>query len=570
MFSTLNKDDIANLSMNNLPSEFARLGFETRFKAKNPSYSFNLLDDCWEIGRDELLDLTWTKEESLEVSKYIAVRLFIGIRAQKLSVGTVQNDNARLRKIGANLNSRLCFQRYFNGLAPYEANRVRILFKTIDTNESAAFKLIKEMFKDIIEFTKIQTSSYQQDPTTQILCPKKGVYSEEEEEIINNSLRVETASLLNSLDAFESVRKPFGRLRYLIGLILLRTIFRRPSQLSQMKWCDVLKVGQRFKDHRFGRQNSTPVEEFEFSDVDQLHLRIFKGKTGEFRGEAEYRSIRLEPELSRLILIYRTAYKNLLLENLQEQAICLSDESINEVIARCPLFPQMNLFEHAFQGQSGLFKEVSYQSDIFHCKVSKFGGSLRELSESFNLSSSRNPQLRITNNRSRHTVLTSGAWQGLSRAQLCRITGVGEEAIKPYIELDVKGRVLIDEAMAKNSIVSKFSLKSVKDLQNETLFSNELDEPIGAIEDEAPCNSCQAKLAKPLGCYGCDNFRPLIEADHSQNLRRIEQKIDFNKETAPSATLQMLARSAVYIRATIALIREQEFYAKGISNDSPK
>ena len=74
-------------------------------------------------------------------------------------------------------------------------------------------------------------------------------------------------------------------------------------------------------------------------------------------------------------------------------------------------------------------------------------------------------------------------------------------------------------------------------------------------------------ICKPIGCYGCDNFTPYIEADHDANLTKIEQKISFNEGGNPDkGTLKKLQSSRLYCKATISLIDEVKLRIKGIKN----
>ena len=80
-----------------------------------------------------------------------------------------------------------------------------------------------------------------------ILDPKTGAYSEVEHDNILESLRIET------LQAFEGEilsQKTFTGLRNIMGSQLLAALIRRPTQLVQIKWCDILRVGQMFESHQ--------------------------------------------------------------------------------------------------------------------------------------------------------------------------------------------------------------------------------------------------------------------------------------------------------------------------------
>lgn len=111
-------------------------------------------------------------------------------------------------------------------------------------------------------------------------------------------------------------------------------------------------------------------------------------------------------------------------------------------------------------------------------------------------------KLKVGNNRIRHTVLTSGARQGLTAPELAAITGVNEQAVEPYIELDFDSRLKIDLAFVEKDVLRRFGNMSVKDVQKQDGFvvRNEFDEEIGIQANPANCASCSSKMGAPLGC----------------------------------------------------------------------
>ena len=96
---------------------------------------------------------------------------------------------------------------------------------------------------------------------------------------------------------------------------------------------------------------------------------------------------------------------------------------------------------------------------------------------------------------------------------------------------------------------------------------NEFDEVQGTLKNNTSCHTCKARICKPMGCYGCDNFTPFWDADHESNLAIIEQKISFNEGSNPDKiTLKKLQINRRYCKATISLINEAKLNEKGIDN----
>jgi len=78
-------------------------------------------------------------------------------------------------------------------------------------------------------------------------------------------------------------------LSILIGFQLMIAFVRRPTQLVQLKWSDVLPAGESFSNHRAFKTESVPKIDYSFTDIECLQIRTFKGKDGQFRGNAETR-----------------------------------------------------------------------------------------------------------------------------------------------------------------------------------------------------------------------------------------------------------------------------------------
>jgi hypothetical protein len=239
-----------------------------------------------------------------------------------------------------------------------------------------------------------------------------------------------------------------------------------------------------------------------------------------------------------------------------------------DFVYRCPLFPERKLFKLDVSDKPTLFKSLTHTSDMFHKASSALISIMKYVSENLQLTSSRIQSFNITNNRSRHSVLTRGAEQGLSKEALSKITGVTTETVKHYIGLDTSGRCVIDKNIAGKSIFKQFAQVSAEELKKQGGFQvlNEFDEELGIIQQTSNCQTCTVQLCKPLGCYGCDNFRPLLQADHQANLERIELKIQFNQGSASKQTLKRLAESAVYIKATIDICEEHMSRNRGITD----
>ena len=212
------------------------------------------------------------------------------------------------------------------------------------------------------------------------------------------------------------------------------------------------------------------------------------------------------------------------------------------------------------------------KSDVFHKSDKALRSLIAEFSKNLGLISDRvsSDKLRFTNNRIRHYVLSEGARQGLSAPYLAAITGVTEQAVKEYIDLTFDSRLDIDSKFANNNVLNKFAKTPVSSTLRESEFmvKNEFEEEIGIQSNKDSCASCKAKLSAPMGCYPCDNFRPLLDADHHQYLEKAERKYLLNQQSGSSeSSLKKIKKTIVYIKATIHACEALKSSKGALSNE---
>lgn len=530
---------------------------QREFSAKNEGYSFDFLSDDWVLGYKQTLYLNWMNE--LDMETFIDLRLAIAHSAKHYAFNSVNGYSSILKTIINHLNVYE-FKAWWLTLNDYKRSVKRTLFALSGRSEEYQSTLLRPLF-DLINNECLG----KRNSIKGILDDKKGAYSDVEHNNLLEALRIETLEALEALEALEGgivSTKQFSRLRNVISCQLMVAIVRRPVQLVQIKWCDVLPVGQEFNSHKESDRDWQPVTQHLFSDVDQFHLRTFKGKDGQFRGNVEQRSHRLSPDLSILLLRYYQAYESILCHSLSQYNILLSDEELKELMRCLPLLADQSLFFSKFHFKSELFSTVSDTSIAHHQMSSTLAASITYLFKSkLNAKSDRLPNqpLKLSNNRWRHTQLTMAVWMGLSPAQIAAITGVTIESIIPYLDLKAQERVIIDQAYAGNSIIQRFDNASVEELLKHSSFSvkSPFDEEIGYKLNPSNCSSCQSKGGAPMGCYPCENFRPLETANHQQYLDKAVRKLAINSESGHPATVMRLQVIITYINATIAVCEER-------------
>ncbi|EHK9072502.1 hypothetical protein KCU28_003401 [Vibrio parahaemolyticus] len=520
------------------------------FLAKKQGYSFDLLDDSWVLSYNFTLYLEWMRKVDLDEYKFIDIRLALAHSAKCLASSTMISFVSKLKAIVNHLDVD-DFKGWWLTLDDIDRKAIsRILHALCSKYYSQTLQPLCDAVKGV-SFKKPNRKNA-------ILDIKKGAYSEIELENLQEALRIETIQCL--AQSFSTL-KEFSRFRTLITSQFITAVTRRPTQLRQIKWCDVLPVGNKFANHKVPDRDWEPLTQHMFSDVEQLHMRIFKGKSGEFRYNVEPRTQRLEPKFSQLIFRYFHVYQETLTRRLIGKGIALNNDEVKELMMRLPLLPEVTLFTSDYKSKEELFEAVSVTSEAYHPSSCGLIKSMLYLFEKLNVKSDRNPTegLKLSNNRWRHTQLTRAALLGFSPAQISNITGVTIAAIAPYIDLKFKERVKIDEAYAGNHIIKRFDSISATELQKKAGFRviNEFDEEIGYQLNPINCQSCESKLGAPMACYPCDNFRPLETANHQQYLNKAVRKLKINSKSGHPATLRKLEKIIIYIKATIAECNER-------------
>ena len=543
---------VSNLNIQRLKTNFTG---QSLYVAKNIAYNFSLFDDVWQLNlKGGFIYLEWMHEAGYDEKTFIAIRKLLAEHATCKSPSTIKNFVKGLKALGNSLRLPE-FQMKWLSLTEPLKSYLRNLF-AFAKREGLHF------FDDLADFTSTFTRT--DTAYNNILDGEKGSYSSVEYDSIKEQIRLATDAILDGGSLME--------FRGCIGAHLLSALMRRPCQLIQLKWADILPVGKRFAKHR--SSESVPEIEHNFSDMDCLHVRTFKGKDGRFRFNAEKISHRLEPDLTKLILIYRELFKENLLQSLNKQKIILNKKDVNEIMLRCPILPGIELFRVQFLTKKNLFDSLGAASDTFHLGSKILHQSIKRFQNkycSFQSDRIDNEKLSLANNRLRHTVLTTGARMGLSSSYLAQITGVTRATVEYYIDLDLESRVQINEAFAAKEVLLRFGVTSIQSLQKKEGFTviNEFEEEIGIQSKPDNCSSCASKLGAPMACYPCGNFIANEDANHVIYLDKALSKYRKNKSMGNKhQTLHKLEKIIIYIRATIKVIAERKLAKNGVSYDA--
>ncbi|RPH16497.1 MAG: hypothetical protein CBB67_015130 [Alteromonadaceae bacterium TMED7] len=545
-----------------------------KFNAKQEGYSFDLFCNTWLLDMNQTFELDVLADSGLPGETELMVRRLLAIRATTVSASTFENGFHGIKHFFPVMNDFTAFQQVYRQASNCRKNNLLNLFSPVKNLHLKDAKAVTTYFSDITELTTGFTGT-QRSMADVIADPEKGSYTDEEFRTLAEFIRTETLRIVTLCQS--EPRKLVGKsagiaisqFSRVVMLHLMLALVRRPTQLVQLKWADILPVGVSFNEHEATREGGIVIEEQMFSDVEQLHVRTFRGKEGLFRQNVERRSHRIEPDLSDMIMLYRTKYQLAFEENLAEQGIQLNKAEWTEIMLRSPIAISDKFFFIKFETKAKLFKALGRQSKSLHITSESLMNRFKLIFENQDLFSERTSNLKLSNNRLRHTVLTNGAIEGLTREQLASITGVTADAVTAYLDLDMTARVKIDSAFAEQKIYKQFDSIGVADLQQNNNFRvlNEFEEEQGVITKPQDCSSCKAATGKPMGCYGCSGFRPFLEADHRANLVKAERKLALNESATPNV-LKPLIRAITYIKATITVCDELLCLKKGMSHET--
>ncbi|WP_458734157.1 hypothetical protein [Zobellella taiwanensis] len=359
-----------------------------------------------------------------------------------------------------------------------------------------------------------------------IYSQTKGALSETEYRSLISAINKRVSLEINESHDVESVildDDSFSKLRNAIAMKLLLSVVRRPIQLMQMKWGDIqLTTG--FSD-AMNIQEPKSLKE----NNGMLKVRIFRAKiTGgntQFRYQPEKFSIHIHESFSHEIMLYKQLLFNKLKASFSMSEIVFSKDMLVELTQYFPVFPSNETFKIRYNTIDE-FKLLFTDKSVFgHAAENTITAGFKYIK----IVSDRVAKCTVGNNRIRHTILTRGAQDGYSLAQLAKMTGVTVPAVRGYVDMDFKARKIIDENFIGNEFLERV-FNSPTEKPSKYAVIDDSFNYVGNIIKVKNCQGCRSSLGKPVGCYGCPNFIPILEADHRSILMLAKFKLKANTE----------------------------------------
>jgi hypothetical protein len=512
----------------------------------------NAFDDQWTLlahqGKGGSVEVGWVHSGKMpdnDRTLILDVLMFYArTKAASTTSGVNCNAGPYLRRGIPTLTS---LKTIWSGLKTNQKKGLNQFFGTLN-------KLGNKQFKKFHEFTSTRLDRDKRNA----LDPSKGALSE----IEFDSLATQMNSKLREFDwtvdhpiAFYQSANFFGMFRNLISNKLLLSIVRRPIQLTALKWADAIPAGATFNDPKV-----STTDEIGTVGSQTLQLRVFQAKVRgkrSPRGFPERYPLHISEDLSKLLLKYKHVYRNGLMLLMNSSGISVAHSELTRLMNDMPVFPSHDLFSAKFDSLDSFKSLFTKDSTAYHIGEGTITMALRNVT----FDSERASECIATSNRIRHTVLTRGAQDGLPAVVLAKITGVTVPAARHYIDLDYKSRRMVDTNYIGNEFLKRIFDDQITEIPNDEdcVVDNQFN-PVGGLKHRRSCDSCSTVQGRPAGCYGCPNFRPILEANHRAVLASAQDKRDVNRNSLINPLLrrsiEKIDKQIERIKYTIAVCDE--------------
>ncbi|MCA0934615.1 hypothetical protein LCL85_03415 [Vibrio alginolyticus] len=524
--------------------------------AKNKAFEFTPANLVWQLDIKRTEDLRFIHESSISTEQKEDLIALLAFRAQHCCQGVVKRNIWALKALLKKTDNPFTASSFDEGVKLHVPQSYkRQLNFAIKSFIEAGNEFQSQAFN--VYYLNHCSNPVHNRPERKHLDPAKGAHTPTEFDSIIEGVRV----LIRTMHQALNKRRPFYRNNSSVGLltggliwVLMLSLLRRPVQLQQIKMGDFRTNQGDFK----ATFNNSDI----LMDYDELKLQTFRAKTGlPPRSDLDTDLHLLNRQNSQLIMKYSTKLFQEQIHRLQEKGITLTQSEKKELFKRYPLFPSYNdlLCANNFESKEELFQYLSDKTLAGHADTRSIDKSTRKIANDilrpiYFSERIANPTSVTGNNRIRHTVLTYMAREGVDQHTLAAITGVSVTTVKCYVDMTPEERLWINDVLGQNAALSNFGKVRIQDqmFDDDDLAFNEYGDLFGSHEESTRCAGCREMLPVPLCCYGCDNFKAFIEADHASERDKAMKKYQFNIKNGQSeSALKRLAKAIEYIDITI-------------------
>lgn len=511
----------------------------------------NVLDDQWKIlptkSKGHVTPISWLHDSQMSDDDWqLIIEVYLHyVRNKTASTASGVVTNTKMHVVDG-IPSLIALKSKWSGLKTNQKKGLNQFFSTL-------VALGHKRFGDHHAFT---TAHLDRDAKNH-LDPSKGALTDFE----FDSLAKQINTKLNAIDWSEKVDLPFYQsqrftiVRNVVSTKLMLSTVRRGIQLSILKWADLIPTGASFNDKKI-----KPVDEIGTIGAATLQLRVFhakeKGSTNP-RSHPERYPLYLSEDLSLALVQYKRFCMRGISLLMKASGLQISREKLFQLANDIPIFPDNGLFDLNLDSVVAFQSIFSPISTLFHATDVGLTAPIKHIP----VASDRLPECIASINRIRHTVLTRAAQQGLPVVQLARITGVTVPAARHYVDMDYESRLLIDRNYLGNDFLKRAFSRTITVIPEgeEIIVGHNFDE-VGGARHKLTCKNCKTQLGRPLGCYGCPNFRPILEANHRAELLLAQQKLKANQDflfnPLLTNTIKKLERQIEWVKLTITVCDE--------------
>lgn len=532
-------------------------GDEAQFNSKE-GFPFNCFDDVWTLNgigsKGQHLDIGFfhTKDWSDELQCHL--RLAMAELATKRAVTTLRgNISTAVKLLFFSTFSKLEIEGYWPLMLEYQRVGVRALLKELITIDKAIYCDAYNWVEKNYVKAKSKSNPY---------CIETGALSEFEvqsfERELAKAMKAQLINLAKDTDDFTSQLSKLTVVKQFIMLRLVYALVRRPANLNQAKWSDILPVGASFKDEKDIAQQG--METLDFSDEDELQVRLWKAKNeSNFRKSVERYSLRLNAKLTEEVLCYRQAYRRCLQFSLAASNIQVTKQELDVLMMRSPIAFTPSFFETQFADKAEVFKAISEKGAGFHDSSRAVIANISRAIEKLDLKSDRVPNMKAGNNRFRHTVGTAAAIMGADSTEIASLLGNTPSAVRFYVDMNDEQRANTDNSFIGNTQLKQMFDADIATLQQQTKYTmiDSNGNVAGQAKCQKSCSSC-GEVKRPLACYGCNNFQAHEDGDH-RKVRDDAQRL-YDKQIAegdPSFLLGKVATQIKWVDVTTIICDER-------------
>lgn len=513
--------------------------------------AINLLDDQWKIlpnkSKGHTITISWLHDSLMPDEDWqliVEVYLhYIRTKSASTAISVITNTKTHLAN---GIPSLISLKSKWSGLKTSQKKGLNQFFST----------LVSLGHNKFIEHHAF-TTSHLDKAVKNHLDPIKGALTDFEFDSLSKQINTKLDSFdwSEKLDLSFYQSQRFTSVRNNVSNKLMLSTVRRGIQLSILKWSDLIPTGASFNDNKIEKK-----DEIGTIGAATLQLRMFHAKekgSSNPRSYPERYPLYLSEELSQALVQYKKFCLRGIFLLLEASKLEIDQEDLLYLANNIPMFPDNSLFEielNSVEIFKSLFTPIS---TLFHATDFSLTKPITYLT----VASDRLPNCTVTNNRIRHTVLTRAAQQGLPAVQLARITGVTVPAARHYIDMDYESRRLIDKNYLGNDFLRRaFSGTITKIPEGEEIVVGHNFDDIGGARSKQTCATCKTLMGRPLGCYGCPNFRPILEANHRAELQIAQQKLEANRASLfnplKTNTIKKLERQIEWVELTIVVCDE--------------